>query len=76
MQTSTLTKKGQITIPAQVRKRLGLHPGDNVGFIVQDGEVRLVRKESRIEAAFGICKANVSLSVDDMEKVIKQRAGQ
>lgn len=76
MQTSTLTKKGQITIPVQVRKRMGLHPGDDVGFIVEDGEVRLVRKESRIEAAFGICKTNISLSVDDMEKVIKQRAGQ
>jgi AbrB family looped-hinge helix DNA binding protein len=76
MQTSTLTKKGQITIPVQVRRRLGLHPGDNVGFIVEDGEVRLVRKESRIEAAFGIWKADISVSIDDMEKVIRQKAGQ
>lgn len=74
MQTSTLTAKGQVTIPADVRKRLGLHPGDHVAFIVEGDEVRLVRRESRIEAAFGICKPEISLSVEDMEQVIKRRA--
>ncbi|MEA3276847.1 MAG: AbrB/MazE/SpoVT family DNA-binding domain-containing protein [Pseudomonadota bacterium] len=75
MQTSTLTSKGQVTIPAEVRRRLGLHPGDHVGFIVEEDEVRLVRRESRIEAAFGICEADSSVSVEDMERVIRQRAG-
>ncbi len=75
MQTSTLTSKGQVTIPAEVRRRLGLHPGDHVGFIVEDGEIRLVRRESRIEAAFGICKADTSMSIEDMERVIRQSAG-
>jgi antitoxin PrlF len=75
MRTSTLTSKGQVTIPAEVRKRLGLHPGDHVGFVVEGGEVRLVRKESRIEAAFGICKPETSVSLDDIERIIKQRAG-
>ncbi len=75
MQTSTLTSKGQVTIPAEVRRQLGLQPGDHVGFIMEDGDVRLVRKERRIEAAFGICKADTSVSVEDMDKVIRQRAG-
>ena len=75
MQTSTLTSKGQVTIPANVRKQLGLHPGDLVVFILDGDEVRLVRKESRIEAAFGICAPETSLSVEDMEQVIKHRAG-
>ena len=75
MRISTLTSKGQVTIPAEVRKRLGLHPGDHVGFIVDGGGVRLVRKESRIEAAFGICKTKTSLSLDDMEQIIRHRAG-
>ena len=76
MQTSTLTSKGQVTIPAEVRKRLGLHPGDRVGFIVDGGEVRLVRKENRIEAAFGICKSDTSVSLEDMERIVRQRAGE
>ncbi len=76
MHNSTLTSKGQVTIPAEVRRRLGLHPGDHVGFIVDGDEVRLVRKESRIEAAFGICKPKTSVSVEDMEQIIRQRAGE
>ena len=75
MQTSTLTTKGQVTIPADVRRRLGLHPGDRVAFIVDGDEVRLVRRENRIEAAFGICRPETSLSVEDMNEVIKSRAG-
>jgi len=67
--------QGQITIPADVRKRLGLHPGDHVAFIVDGDEVRLVRKESRSGAAFGICKPETSVSLDDMERISKQRAG-
>ena len=43
--------------------------------IEENGEVRLVRRESRIEAAFGICKADRSVSDADMEKAIRQRAG-
>ena len=75
MQTSTLTTKGQVTIPADVRRRLGLRPGDQVGFIVEGDQVRVLRQESRIEAAFGICKPDVSVSLDDMERVIKRKAG-
>jgi AbrB family looped-hinge helix DNA binding protein len=75
MQTSILTRKGQITIPLDVRKRLGLRPGDRVEFIVDGDGVRLVRRESRIEAAFGICNSKTSVSVDGMEQIIKNRAG-
>ena len=75
MLTSTLTSKGQVTIPADVRKRLGLHPGDQVAFVVEGDEVRIVRREHRIDAAFGICKAKVSVSDEDMEQAIRSRAG-
>ncbi len=74
MQTSTLTSKGQVTIPAEVRRRPGLRAGDRVGFIVEKGEVRLVLSESRIEAAFGICKVDTSVSVEEMEQIIRRRA--
>jgi AbrB family looped-hinge helix DNA binding protein len=74
MQTSALTSKGQVTIPAEVRRRLGLHPGDRVAFIVEGEAVRIVRKENRIEAAFGLCKPSKTLSLEQMEQVIKERA--
>ena len=38
MPTSTLTSKGQITVPQAVRRTLGLHAGTKVDFIaVADG---------------------------------------
>lgn len=75
MQTSTVTTKGQVTIPVELRKRLGLRPGDQVGFVVEDDGVRLVRRERRIEAAFGICEAKVSVTDDEIEQAIRSRAG-
>lgn len=34
---ATLTSKGQITIPQEVRQRLGLKQGDQVAFVVENG---------------------------------------
>lgn len=42
---STLTEKSQATIPADIRHRLKLIPGDKVGFEVSEGEVFLRRVE-------------------------------
>jgi antitoxin PrlF len=39
--TATLTSKGQVTIPAAVRKRLNLKKGDMVAFSIENGEVFL-----------------------------------
>ena len=32
-----VTSKGQVTIPKVVRERLGVHPGEDVGFDEKDG---------------------------------------
>ncbi len=75
MNSSALTVKGQVTIPAVIRKKLGLHPGDKIGFLIEDNHVVLYRKESNIEAAFGICHPKTSVSLKDMEEVIRKRGG-
>ncbi len=36
MPSAKLTSKGQITIPKEVRKALGLHTGDRLAFRVHD----------------------------------------
>ena len=42
MPTSTITSKGQITIPKEVRSHLGVAPGDRLDFAIgQDGSVRI-----------------------------------
>ncbi len=45
---ATLTSKGQITIPQEVRQRLGLKQGDQVVFVTESGMV--VMKPARGEA--------------------------
>ena len=40
-----LTEKGQVTIPKRVRQYLGIGPGSEVNFEIDDGGVRLVRPE-------------------------------
>jgi len=42
---STVTEKGQATIPAEIRHRLKLIAGDKVGFEVSEGKVFLRRIE-------------------------------
>jgi len=73
MQTSSMTTKGQITIPQELRKQLGLHPGDKVGFILEADHLVIFRKENDIEAAFGICKPKHSVSLKEMEAVVRKR---
>ncbi len=39
---STITSKGQVTIPAAVRRHLGVGTNDKITFVIEDtGEVRL-----------------------------------
>jgi AbrB family looped-hinge helix DNA binding protein len=66
-----ITSKGQITIPQQVRRQLGLQPGDEVDIVVQDGVARIVpageprtRGQRVVEALLG--KGDVDLSTDEI----------
>jgi antitoxin PrlF len=45
---ATLTSKGQITIPQEVRQRLGLKQGDQVMFVTENGMMAI--KPARGEA--------------------------
>jgi AbrB family looped-hinge helix DNA binding protein len=48
-----LTQKGQVTIPAEIRARLGLKPKDVVRFEVEGDEVKLKPATSQLLAGFG-----------------------
>lgn len=45
---TTLTRKGQVTIPKRLRERLGLKPGATVDFLINAaGEVVIAPKRKR-----------------------------
>ena len=60
MAIATLTEKGQIVIPADIRTRYGLTPGTQVEFVDEDGAIRLkIRRRVLISdpaAGFGMVK--------------------
>ena len=73
--TSTISSKGQITVPQEVRKRLGLEPGDRVEFVMEAGRtvVRPVRPEANpFEKYIGIAgpfpggEEGIKAWIDDM----------
>lgn len=39
--SSTISSKGQITVPLEIRLRLGLKEGDRVEFVVEEGQTIL-----------------------------------
>lgn len=49
--TSSMSQKGQVTIPAEIRERLGLKPKDRVRFRV-DGDIVLIEPYRSRLAAF------------------------
>jgi len=46
MLTSKLTSKAQTTIPRPVRVALGLHPGDEIAYRIDDGQVVLTKAQA------------------------------
>ena len=44
-----MTTKGQVTIPQEIREKLGLHPGTEVEFEIVDDTVRIRRAEGQAE---------------------------
>jgi AbrB family looped-hinge helix DNA binding protein len=49
-----VTSKGQVTIPAEIRKELGLTAGDRISFVREGGVIRIERAKSWVEETKGM----------------------
>ena len=56
---SVVTRKGQITIPAEIRHALNIKEGDKVAITLEAGEVKLSRTGSVVTATAGALKGNM-----------------
>lgn len=70
MLSSSVTTKGQVTIPIELREKLGIKPGDRVGFVDEDGRIVLQRQETAIEAVFGVVKTSKGVTLEQMDDAI------
>lgn len=69
MSEATLTSKGQITIPADIRRSLGVHPQDRISFtLMPDGTVVLRAKTRGLQDLKGLLQAapGTHLAVEDL----------
>src|SRR5689334_12105269 len=53
-----VTRKGQITVPVEVRRALGLQEGDSVAVLLEDGRATLERRPSFVARTAGMFKPN------------------
>ncbi len=56
--STVITRKGQVTIPAELRKSMGLKRGDRVAFVVTRKKIELSKAESVIAKTKGLLKGN------------------
>jgi AbrB family looped-hinge helix DNA binding protein len=73
MSEAKMTSKGQITLPKEIRDRLGLKRGDRVRFVVEDdGRVRLLPAKRDISELVGILsKPKRALSLEELDDIVQ-----
>jgi AbrB family looped-hinge helix DNA binding protein len=74
MTTATITSKGQVTIPKDVRTRLGIGAGDRVEFVeIQDGVFQIVAATRDVQALKGIVpRPKKPVTIAEMNQAIAE----
>ena len=71
MYESTVTVKGQTTLPRDVRAALGLTSGDKVRYLILDGEVRILKARSVKELRGILARSGQKpVSLEEMDEAI------
>ncbi|AWK14557.1 AbrB/MazE/SpoVT family DNA-binding domain-containing protein [Candidatus Fukatsuia symbiotica] len=72
MATATLTSKGQITIPIQIRTSLGITVGDRIEFIAEEsGKVTIMAATHSVKDLKGLVhRPDRPVSIEDMDRAI------
>ena len=72
---STVTTKGQITIPIEIRNKFHLKSGDEIEFfILESGKIECIPVTTSIKELKGFLpKPKKRVSLEDMDIVIRER---
>lgn len=74
MAISTLTSKGQLTLPQAIRMRLNVHAGDAVDFVIEpDGTIVVRAGRSDVTALRGLLHkpGRSPVSLDAMDEAVR-----
>jgi antitoxin PrlF len=75
MATATLSSKGQIVIPKEVRDKLGIEAGDRIQFIEEDDGFKIVPATRDIRALKGIVpKRSQPVTIEAMNAAVRARS--
>jgi AbrB family looped-hinge helix DNA binding protein len=73
---TTVTQKGQVTIPIKVREFLGIKPKDKVIFEIKKDNRVIVKKIPDLKDLLGYFKTNIRASDVDYKKAIEKQRRQ
>ena len=68
---ATVTSKGQVTVPAEVRRHLGIEPGGTVAFVIDGDEVRVRPPRFTLETVLGSIAPLSGTTTADFERQIE-----
>ena len=70
MSTATMTSKGQITVPAEVRARFGLKAGAKIDFLINDAGDLVMRPRTRDIRSLrhAIAYSGPPISIEEMDE--------
>ncbi len=72
----TLTSKGQVTIPKAVRSSLHLKTGDKLEFVLHQNSVEIIPISGSVRDLKGmVAKPDIGISLDEMDRVIREQTG-
>ncbi len=76
MTTATITSKGQLTLPKDVREAMSVGPGDRVDFVrMEDGNFAVLPATHSVKSLKGIIpRPKKAVSLADMDKAIARGA--
>jgi AbrB family looped-hinge helix DNA binding protein len=75
MEISNVTTKGQLVIPARIRRRYGIKTGTRVRFVERDGEIVLQPVTSAaIRSLCGFLKSDSSATAGLLEERARDKA--
>ena len=76
MSAATLTSKGQLTLPKEVRAALGVGPGDRVEFVrMEDGNYAVMPATQSVKMLKGLIpKPRKPVTLADMDAAIARGA--